>query len=952
MSKSKYLFLLFICLLHSFSMYAQFMNNGADPSRFKWNIVRLPHYNLIYPQGNDSMAYQYALYLENVYPHMQKTIGKPVPMKFPVILHPANMQSNGMVSWAPRRMELITTPSSDLGVQSWNKHLVLHESRHIFQTGKVMRGIFSPLYYIIGEQSAGVASFFIPVWFFEGDAVSTETAMSNGGRGRLPEFNMTYRAQMLGGDKFYSLDKWLLGSYKNYTGTYYALGYDLSSFARQKYGADIWDKTTTRYPRTLFFEGSFKHYSGSSFKRLYQDTFDYLKKEWENQDKNSLAPSYFTANPKSYTSYRYPQAINDSVVIAVKSGLKDLNSLVSIRHGKEKRLTYIGNINSRLDFCNNRIYWTEIVPSLRWEQQNYSVLKSYDLTSDRITTITPRQRYLAPSIHPSKPIAAVSRSTIQGENQLVLLDLTTGKELASYQVPGNAFIKELTYSNGDNIVAVAVTDKGISLFQFYPENNQWDELLTTTSVNITSPIWKEGKVYFESGLNGTNNIYCLDPNNKQIHQLSAARFGAFDPSFSESGNRLFFSDYQANGYRIASLCTDSLLNNKVDIDNPASMPFVNTLTKQEGYNLDSAHLEKIDFQPKRYRKGTHTFKIHSWAPFYYDVAEAMNTSASDLSTIAKPGVTVMSQNTLNTAIAQAGWYYQDGYHHGKVSFTYQGWFPVINLAVDYGDKAFDVIWTKNDNGKDVTKGYYTNRNLVEAEARVYLPFNLTKNQWIRGIQPSFTYYFTNDKYQELKSKKFQNFQYILPEILLYDYRKKAQRDILPRYGFQLRLQHLMTPVNTENYGSLYAARLTTYWPGIVRNQGLMLRFGYQFQELDGKSLYLPKHLLETPRGYSFNYQTRQQWAFKADYALPIVSPDLSIGSLIYIRRLRANLFYDLSRNQDNNLKKWSTQSSYGTDLIFDWNVLRMTYPLTTGVRLIKPIDYGKFQVEALFSITF
>ena len=116
MSKSKYLFLLFICLSASISIRAQFMDYGSDPARFKWNIVRLPHYNLVYPQGTDSMAYHYALYLENAYPHIQKTIGKPIKARFPVILHPANMQSNGMVSWAPRRMELITTPSSDLGV--------------------------------------------------------------------------------------------------------------------------------------------------------------------------------------------------------------------------------------------------------------------------------------------------------------------------------------------------------------------------------------------------------------------------------------------------------------------------------------------------------------------------------------------------------------------------------------------------------------------------------------------------------------------------------------------------------------------------------------------------------------------------------------------------------------------------------------------------------------------
>ena len=48
--------------------------------------------------------------------------------------------------------------------------------------------------------------------------------------------------------------------------------------------------------------------------------------------------------------YRYPQPINDSIVIAVKSGLKDINSLVIINNGREKHLDYIGSINSRLSY--------------------------------------------------------------------------------------------------------------------------------------------------------------------------------------------------------------------------------------------------------------------------------------------------------------------------------------------------------------------------------------------------------------------------------------------------------------------------------------------------------------------------------------------------------------------------------------------------------------------------
>lgn len=288
MSISRYACLVVFGLLTSLSMQAQFLDYGSDPARFKWNIVKLPHYNLVYPQGNDSMAYNYALYLENAYPHLQKTIGTGMQKKFPVILHPANMSSNGLVSWAPRRMELITTPSSKLDGVSWDKHLVLHESRHVFQTSKVMRGWFKPLYYIIGEQAAGVAAFFMPSWFLEGDAVGTETSMSNGGRGRLPEFSMPYRAQMLGEGKNYSFDKWYLGSYKDYTGDYYALGYNLTSFARHRFGPDIWDKTTTRYVNRFFaipmFSNAFKHNAGISIDGLYNETFDFLRDEWRKMD--------------------------------------------------------------------------------------------------------------------------------------------------------------------------------------------------------------------------------------------------------------------------------------------------------------------------------------------------------------------------------------------------------------------------------------------------------------------------------------------------------------------------------------------------------------------------------------------------------------------------------------------------------------------------------------------
>ncbi|KAA6315210.1 Protein TolB, partial [termite gut metagenome] len=441
-------FLPLLFLFVSIYAKAQFTNYGSDPASFKWSVARTPHYKLIYPQGNDTLAYRYATLLETVYPHLGKTIGASHRKKFPVILHPANMRSNGMVTWAPRRMELITTPPPDMYAQSWDKQLAIHESRHVFQMNKIMRRGFNALYYVIGEQAAGIASLPVPKWFFEGDAVTAETALSNSGRGRLPEFNMAYRAQIISG-KSYPFDKWFLGSYKDYTGNYYALGYDLTAYARYRYGADIWDKVTDRYTRHILhippFANAMKHYTGVNATALFKQTFSFLKQDWEKKDsiytttENTYKPVYLSPETKQYTSYEYPQVLNDSTVIAVKSSLYDIHSLVVLKNGREERLTHIGTINSRIILTNNRIYWTEYLPGLRWTHKNHSVVKYYDLTTKRIITLTPRGRYLSPSVDADGKTIAVSRFSESGMNQILLIDANTGKETACYDVPNNAF---------------------------------------------------------------------------------------------------------------------------------------------------------------------------------------------------------------------------------------------------------------------------------------------------------------------------------------------------------------------------------------------------------------------------------------------------------------------------------------------------------------------------------
>jgi hypothetical protein len=79
--------------------FAQFYSTGSDPSHLKWREIKTERYYIIYPSEIDSLARRYSLLLER----SADAINQPLrskPRKLPVVLHPHNVYSNGMVTWA------------------------------------------------------------------------------------------------------------------------------------------------------------------------------------------------------------------------------------------------------------------------------------------------------------------------------------------------------------------------------------------------------------------------------------------------------------------------------------------------------------------------------------------------------------------------------------------------------------------------------------------------------------------------------------------------------------------------------------------------------------------------------------------------------------------------------------------------------------------------------------
>ena len=76
---------------------------------------------------------------------------------------------------------------------------------------------------------------------------------------------------------------------------------------------------------------------------------------------------------------------------------------------------------------------------------------------------------------------------------------------------------------------------------------------------------------------------------------------------------------------------------------------------------------------------------------------------------------------------------------------------------------------------------------------------------------------------------------------------------------------------------------------------------------------------------------------KANYHLPLLYPDWGFGNILYLQRLRANLFYDFQRLFSNNKKNTADLRSIGGEFYIDtkwWN----QYPLTFGIRISHLLD--------------
>lgn len=929
-------------LLNSQISLAQFYSTGSDPARLKWSEIKTERYYIIYPAEADSLARRYAILLERSADAVNSPL-RAKPRKLPVVLHPYNVYSNGLVSWAPRRMELYTLPPS-FGSYSmnWEKQLVLHEGRHVAQMTMFERGIFKPLSWLIGEQAVGIgAGLYINKWALEGDAVLSETANSSSGRGRSTSHLLYFKAAFLDGD-FRNIQKWAFGSYKNYTPNEYSLGYLLLSGMAFRSGNRqlMGDVMTTLVDEFYNPSGSTRAYrraSGLSVSENLEATKSFMTNQWRREDSLRAPFTYkhhITPNSTDYVSFSAPMVDSKGVIYAVKTDLDEAARLVRINeNGDEETLLFMGSLNGEPVLSNGKIYWSEKIPSLRWEHESFAEIFEYDINRGNTRKLTKRAIYMNPSLSEDGAIMAVAEYHPSGGSSLVLLDMDGFLIAKKSKAPENGQIKESAFVDGV-VFATVITERGMGLYSFDPDTGVWRVEIDNQHQTMESLTSMDGNLIFSSDLDGTDNIYQYDPKARFSRRLTSASLAAKSPQFCRARGTIIYSDYTKNGFKIAEAPLDSLRWEPANFSKPFRHTLAEELSLQSGFNIDTVSLSGSKmFNSQPYRRGLHLFRIHSWTPLYVNTDILNNISYENFYNVVSPGASIYTQNSLGTAEGMLGYSYHGGFHSGHMRFAYRGFYPVFEFRADLNDRdkqritlvAGDLF--NPEMVADTVKG----SSYLSASLLTYFPLNLSSGGWSRGLIPKLNWRYSNDSYYSFREGRYQDYQHITVGLQYYQVQRMALRNLFPKWGFGANLQFNMMPFAGENFGSTLYFNAYGYIPGLMKNHGIRLSFAYQRQMYEGKR-YLMRNLASSPRGYAAHYSINYTSLF-TDYAIPINLGDLTVSWLIYLKRARVIPFFDwaYSRGMNDSRHLYSG----GSDLLFDFNIFNIPLPLTAGVRFIR-----------------
>lgn len=941
----KFITLIIISFFGLFSAQAQYFSWGNERGSTKWEQIETDHFQVIYPRGYDSVAQRFTRILHYVYSAAGKTL-EHEPAKISVLLHSQSRISNGSVAWAPARIDVFDMVSPAQTPDDWWENIALHEYRHAVQMDKLNEGATRILYFLLGEQApSAVAGLYLPSWFMEGDAVVCETALGTAGRGRTADFSMGLRAQLAQKQQF-GYAKAYFGSYRDFVPGAYEMGYVVVANSRSLYNPYLFAKVTENVALHPFsirpFDNALRAQTGLNKLQLYDTTFKVQALEWQLLREREIHKPFDTIiapSKKTYTDYTFARHINDTQLLAERSGLAQRRQLVLITNGK-KRAKVIANTalkpaNEAFSTNNKFVVWAETRPNIRWELTNSTHIYMYSLETKKREKISSNMRLSAPAISPDNTQIVAVEITGTGTYNLQFYDVQRKAWITKIPLPQGEYALAPAWNTGGTKIAyVGVSSKGKRLVEYDIKTQSFNEILSYSIEDLRSPVYYNSYILYTSSYSGVDNVYAVHTESKQQWRVTVSEFGAQFPQVY--GNRITFSDYSANGFFVGSLPAEPHTWHTKNAVRRYSFPLAAALNWQENTSLNFANMPDTTFASRKYSKLAHLFNIHSWSPFYLDYSQ--NTTNMGV------GAQVVSQNILATATAQLGYkatFDSSPLSAGFASFRYTGFFPIIDFNIEAGRQQIPIA------------GILSNFSIATTNATVSLPFILSRKGYSRSIVLQGKL-----EHSYMKPQFFSSVQNLSSIACKYtavfsNKSSRAARDLYSPWGQRVEISYLHNPYSTGSHVSDYAySKVDLYFPSIFKNHSIHTAAAFDW--------HANEHALQFNRGIfvprgceTMIYGRKDMLSTRIEYSLPLWYPDAAWRAVFYWKRLWATAFFDYALiNNFSSTKLPQCYNSYGLDLNAELHLLHFRAPITAGVRTVYVQQTQTVSCTMLLSVNF
>lgn len=885
---------------------------GGTPASFRWKVIRTDTARIIFPAYLEAEARRITGLVHRLQRN-DSTVHHPIS----ILLRDQTMISNGYVGLAPWRSEWYITPPRSvlsLGAMRWNDMLAIHEWKHVQQFNRLNTGLSRTMRYVLGEQGQALANALsVPDWFFEGEAVDSETRLTRQGRGRLPRFmNQLPAFWKTNPPNNYAYLR--NGSLRKYVPDHYAWGYLLVAHGRKKYGDQFWKNVsreaaafrTPVYP----FQAAIKKYSGKSFADFVKEATG----EYRQQIADEATPlNYLTAvSGKGLTDYMLPVREDESNVIILKKNDRAIPAFFRVsREGKEEKIAdrWLA-IDDFFSYRNGKLIYVSFDPDLRWGNHDYSRLVILSTSTGETRSLIRRSKLATPDINETGSQVLASELLPGQDAAIVLLDaegqLIERVGLSHHQLSEPRFARHQQgwYATARNIVG--------QMSIVYQGGKKGDTLRTllpwTNRIISQLQVQQDTLLFTTTGVSGRDEIWAMLPEKEgTAFRLGSSATGLYQGALLGDGN-LLTSVFTGNGHRLAFL---QPAWEPIRVSDALTPLYPGLPEERQKINLADTSGNSL-YSVQRFRTTRQPFNFHSFRPFF-DFPEY--------------SLSVYGENLLNTFTHEFQYLYNQ--NEGSHRISYDGVFGATFLQPLLG---VEQTWQRTIRWNADTTIHF---NESGTYAGLRLPLNFSGKERFRflNFQSTLQYNQVNFTGQASKWLNGSN-QWLWETGLSYSSQvQQSRQQIFPRWA----------QVYQVSYRQSFSSRTAKQWllrgnwwlPGFSPVHHWVVTAAWQTR--DTLNQYFFANRFPFARGYQV-IDFPDLLGASVNYHFPVLYPEKGLAQVVYLLRVRTALFYDHTVGISRRTGRQSSFNSLGTEWYFDtrwWNQLPVSFGIRYS-RLLQP----------------